>query len=269
MGKARDGGLTKLWEELEAENTGGQIPAEIRWLGGAKVLARFQANKDGSSSVVAVVLGEAAFSRLCKGGVRLLGRRYEVDAFEEAGRPDALCGRAASGGMGILPLATSQLRPPGAPPAQGTTPRATISAQSRGVGWGRATHAHTGRPGVQTAGEPMGRGRMPALSSERPANQPGGGGHHPRHVGRGGLPTRPRLPRRRPRSPREGREWVRRGSRRGKREGRLRLPWRRGSWRLGGSCLFFSFCSLSCPGALSFPFVWRSWGEGGDQGALL
>ena len=39
MGKAGDGGLTKLWEELEAENTGGQIPAEIRWLGGAKVLA--------------------------------------------------------------------------------------------------------------------------------------------------------------------------------------------------------------------------------------
>ena len=37
MGKERDGGLRKLREELEAENSGVQIPAEIRWLGGAKV----------------------------------------------------------------------------------------------------------------------------------------------------------------------------------------------------------------------------------------
>ena len=34
MGKARDGGLIKLREELEAENSGMHIPAEIRWLGG-------------------------------------------------------------------------------------------------------------------------------------------------------------------------------------------------------------------------------------------
>ena len=102
MGKARDGGLIKLREELEAENSGMHIQAEIRWLGGAKVRARFQANKDGSSSVVAAVLGEATFGRLCKGGVRLLGRRYEVDAFEEAWRPDASCSRC-SGGKHIAP----------------------------------------------------------------------------------------------------------------------------------------------------------------------
>ena len=124
--------------------------------------------------------------------------------------------------------------PPGVRFVQGATLRPSTSAQSRGAGWGRATHAHTGQPGVPTAGGPMGRGRMPALSSERHASQPGGRGHHPRHVGRGGLPMRPSLSRQRPRSPREGREWVRRGSRRGKREGRLRLPWRRGSRRLGG-----------------------------------
>ena len=41
MGKARDGGLRKIREELEAENSGVHIPAEIRWLGGAKVRARF------------------------------------------------------------------------------------------------------------------------------------------------------------------------------------------------------------------------------------
>ena len=92
MGKTRDGGLLKLPEELEAENSGMQAPAEIRWSGGAKVRARFQANKDGSSSVVAAVFGETAFGHLCKAGSRLLGRRYEVDAFEEAWRPNAFCG---------------------------------------------------------------------------------------------------------------------------------------------------------------------------------
>ena len=50
MGRARDSGLRKLREELEAEDTGVHIPAEIRWLCGAKARARFQANKDGPSS---------------------------------------------------------------------------------------------------------------------------------------------------------------------------------------------------------------------------
>ena len=101
-GGARDGGLRKLREELEAENRGVHIPAEIRWLGGAKVRARFQADKDGSSPVVAAVLGEATFGRLCKSGVRLFRRRYEVDAFEEAWRPDAFCSRC-SGWKHITP----------------------------------------------------------------------------------------------------------------------------------------------------------------------
>ena len=99
--------------------------------------------------------------------------------------------------------------------------------------------------------------------------QKGGGGHHPRHVERGGLPMRPSLRRQRPRQLKEGREWVRQRST-WRREGRLRLPWRRGSRGLGAlSFFYFLFLSLlSCPGALfSFPFVGRSWGEGG-QGAL-
>ena len=79
MGKARDGGLRKLREELEAENSGVHIPAEVRWLGGAKVRARFQ-EKEGTSSVVATVLGEAAFNRLCRYGVRLFGVRHDVNA---------------------------------------------------------------------------------------------------------------------------------------------------------------------------------------------
>ena len=44
-----------------------RIPAETRWLGGAKAQARFQANRVGSSSVITVI-GEATFGRLCKGG---------------------------------------------------------------------------------------------------------------------------------------------------------------------------------------------------------
>ena len=85
MGKEKDGGLRKLREELEAENSGVQIPAEIRWLGGAKVRARFQKKREGTSSVVAAVLGEAAFNRLCRyhDGVRLLGVKHDVNAYEE------------------------------------------------------------------------------------------------------------------------------------------------------------------------------------------
>ena len=59
MRKKRDGGLRKLREELEAENSGVQIPTKIRWVGGAKVRARFQEKKEGASSVVAAVLKEA------------------------------------------------------------------------------------------------------------------------------------------------------------------------------------------------------------------
>ena len=92
MGKEKDGGLRKLREELEAENSGVQIPAEIRWLGGAKVRARFQEKEEGASSVVAAVLGEAAFNRLSRYGVRLLGVRHDVDAYEEV-RPNAFCTR--------------------------------------------------------------------------------------------------------------------------------------------------------------------------------
>ena len=67
MGSARDGGLRKLREELKAENAGMHIPAEIRWLGGAKVRARFQEKKDGASSVAAAMLGEATSGRRYKG----------------------------------------------------------------------------------------------------------------------------------------------------------------------------------------------------------
>ena len=67
---------------------------DIRWLSRAKAQAHFQETMGGTSSVVAAVLGDAAFGRVCRSGVHLLGRRYEVEAFEEA-RPDAFCSRCS------------------------------------------------------------------------------------------------------------------------------------------------------------------------------
>ena len=50
-----------------------------------------------TSSVTFPVMGEVSFSRLQKSGLRLPGRRYGVEAFEEE-RPDALCGRGGRWG---------------------------------------------------------------------------------------------------------------------------------------------------------------------------
>ena len=58
---------------------------------------RFHRDGEGSSSVVAAILGEKVFSRLCRRGVRLPGGRHDVDAFEEE-RPDALCLRCGEWG---------------------------------------------------------------------------------------------------------------------------------------------------------------------------
>ena len=180
---------------LEAENSGVHIPAEIRWLGGAKVRARLQTCKDGSSSVVSVVLGEATYGRLRKSGVRLLGRRYEVGAFEEALRPESFCGRCSGWGH-ITPHCLATI-PPGAPFVRRTTSRPTTAAPSRDAKWGEAASAHAGQPRAPTAEGPTGRGRMPEPTREGPASPPGCGSHQfPLHAGRGGrrgLWSLPRL----------------------------------------------------------------------------
>ena len=103
------GGLKKLREELEAENAGVRVPAEVRWLSGAKTRARFHRDGEGSSSVVAAILGEEVFGLLCRRGVRLPGRRHEVDAFEEE-RPDAPCLRCGEWGH-ITPHCDEAKRP--------------------------------------------------------------------------------------------------------------------------------------------------------------
>ena len=103
------GGLKKLREELEAENTGVRVPADIRWLSGAKARARFHRDGCGSSSVAATVLSEEVFGRLCRRGTRLPGGRREVDAFEEE-RPDALCLRCGEWGH-VTPHCDEAKRP--------------------------------------------------------------------------------------------------------------------------------------------------------------
>ena len=45
-----------------------------------------------------VVVGESIFNRLHKSGLRLLGRRYDVEISEEI-RPDAQCGRCSGWGQ--------------------------------------------------------------------------------------------------------------------------------------------------------------------------
>ena len=88
---ARDGGLRKLRNELGVENSRMHSSAEIRWLGGVKVRACFQVYRDGSSSLVAALLGEVTFCPLDRARVRLFRRRYEVGPFGKAGRSDAFC----------------------------------------------------------------------------------------------------------------------------------------------------------------------------------
>ena len=237
-----------------------RIPAEIRWLGGAKVRTRFQANKDGSSFVVAAAPGEATFGRLCRAGVRLLRRRYEVNAFEEAGRPDALCSQC-SGWKHIAPHCSA------------AAPRCALCAKDH------LTADHR-RP---VEGRKMGKGHPCPHGAKRCANCGEAHGaqanacavkREARLSARGWSPAPPRRERRmrwavespdvespETKTPiaQGGRVRARR-SRRGRREGRPRLPWRWGSRWLGVlSFLFF----LVRPGAY-FSFLYPA-GLGGRR----
>ena len=165
MRRAGGGGLLKLRGELEAENSGVSVLAEARWLGGARVRARSQREKSGTSSVVAAVLGEAPFGRLCKSGVRLPGGRHEVEVYEEA-RPDAFCSRCS--GWGHI-----------APHCEAAVPRCSICAGNHTTIDHRCPvegrRAKKGRPCPHGTAEcagcggPTGRGPIPAPPRRMPA----------------------------------------------------------------------------------------------------
>lgn len=83
--------MRRLREELEAENEQVSILPAIRRLGRAEDMRnRLKKETIGASSVTFAVLGETTFARLCMRGLRLLGRCYDVEAFE-GDRPDAFC----------------------------------------------------------------------------------------------------------------------------------------------------------------------------------
>ena len=161
------GGLRKLREEIEAENTGIHVLADIRWLGGAKVRARFQRERCGSLSVVAAVLGEAAFGSLCRSGTQPPGGRYEVDVSEET-RPDALCLRCGEWGH-TTPHCDEAKRPKCSICAKEHTMREhRCPVEGCRVGRGRLCPHGTAKCTLQTVEVPVARGLMPA----RPRGSP-------------------------------------------------------------------------------------------------
>ena len=91
-------GTDSLREELEVEYEGVKIPSVIRWLSGAaSVKARFNDKIITASSVVFAVSDESVYRSIRRSGVRLQGRRYEVEVYEEV-RPDVKCGHCSGWG---------------------------------------------------------------------------------------------------------------------------------------------------------------------------
>ena len=167
--------LLVMREDLEAEESGVHISAEIRWLGGAKVRARFPERREGISSAVAAVQGKAASNRLWRYAVRLFGVRYDVDAYKEV-RPNASATSVVVGAT--LPNA---VRPqhPSAPSARRIMKRQTTCARLRVARWEYVVRALTERPSAPTAEDLTGHGPTPALPRGRPGGRLGDGRHHP------------------------------------------------------------------------------------------
>ena len=89
-------GTETLRKELKAENEEIRIPSAIRLLlfGAPSVNARHEERTISASSVVLAFANEDTFHRVCENGLRLQGRRYEVEASEEV-RQDVGCGHCA------------------------------------------------------------------------------------------------------------------------------------------------------------------------------
>ena len=99
MGEGTNG-TERLREEIEAENAseGVAIPLAVRWLGKlSEIRERAREGKITVSSVTFVVRGEEVASKLVKNGLRIMGRLYQVELYEEA-RPDAMCANCCGWG---------------------------------------------------------------------------------------------------------------------------------------------------------------------------
>ena len=135
-----------------------------------------------ASSVAFAVVGEAVFNRLRKCGRRLLGRRYDVEVFEEI-RSDAQVAAAAD-------RATSGRDAPemlAARCAQGNIAPTSTSARSKGALRTRAKCASTASPIAPTV---EARARR-SLACARKGQGPKGGGRCLRHHAAGRTQQRP------------------------------------------------------------------------------
>ena len=97
MGPTRGGDPRKLREELEVENTGMCIPAEIRWLSSARPGPAPRLTGMAPPRWWLRRWGRRFLAASERGGPTL-GHRYEINASEEAWRPDAFCGKCSERG---------------------------------------------------------------------------------------------------------------------------------------------------------------------------
>jgi len=90
IGKGTEG-LQKMRQEIQAENEGVAIPAQVRWLSNPRIIReREQRGEIKASSVVFIVMGKKVAQRLVSKGVNAAGLRYKVEPYKNAG-PDSLC----------------------------------------------------------------------------------------------------------------------------------------------------------------------------------
>ena len=74
------------------------IPLAVRWLGKlSEIRERVREGKITASSVTFVVRGEEVAGKLVKNGLRIMGRLYQVELYEEA-RPYAMCANCCGWG---------------------------------------------------------------------------------------------------------------------------------------------------------------------------
>jgi len=90
MGRSRTG-LQKMQHEIHAENEGGTVPVQLRWLASPHgIKRRRQKGEISASSVVFVVKGSKVTQRLVKEGIKAVGVWYRVKPFMNAA-PDPRC----------------------------------------------------------------------------------------------------------------------------------------------------------------------------------
>ena len=90
MGKGTEG-LQKMREEIQPENEGVAIPAQVRWLLNPQIIReREQRGEIKASSVVFIVRGKMVTQGVVNKGVIAAGVRYKVEPYPNAG-PDSLC----------------------------------------------------------------------------------------------------------------------------------------------------------------------------------